>query len=127
MICIHGLIDINCPTCRMSAHTYPNMQIHDTRDKKNDLANLLFRPLNIEGEKRATLQEKMPKNNRLQKFRELTPISKAPFINQLPNFKNIMFSKRMQEIRINNPDKYKVAKKILLESPQWKFNEKDKK
>lgn len=117
MTCIHGLDEINCPTCCMIRHSIPDNAL-EVKVKKIRSFNPFFRQDSQEKE---------------QMLREIKPIH-APetpgiialnldqrLLTTLPEFKNEMFRKRMSEIDLSKSEKHGISKKISLESPEWKF------
>jgi len=120
MPCIHGLDEINCPTCRILKSTVPLNGIN--LKKTNFLkANDLLSKTNINVEKKI-IDEII-----LKKINPTPPnlISKPSFINEIPNFRNELFLERSKDLDLNKEDKYGITKKIPLESPEWKFEEED--
>jgi hypothetical protein len=127
MVCIHGLNEENCPICRLSKHTYPNKFLQNLKNIENPLRESLEQSIRTDFKKPPNLKKKLTSKNSFFHLRGITSFSKAPFINELPEFKNTMFIKRMNEIDINNPNKYQLSKKIPLESPDWKLKTEQKK
>jgi len=121
MVCIHGLDEENCPICRMSKHTYPSKYIQDLKDVENPLRESLKQSLRTDFKQPPNLKKKLTPKNSFSHIRGLTSFSRSPFINKLPEFKNTIFIKRMEEIDINNPNKYQLSKKMPLENPDWKL------
>jgi hypothetical protein len=120
MTCIHGLDEINCPTCRILKSNIPLRgislkktnfkQVSSPHSKKNrDLENRL-------------INEITSKKDGLQ---PPSFISKPGIINEVPNFRNELFKERFKDLDISQEDSYGITKKIPLESPEWKFEEED--
>jgi len=120
MPCIHGLDEINCPTCRILKSNVPLegislkktnfLQVNNPLSKKNrDLEKKLINEITS---KKVGLQ---PPNF----------ISKPGIINEIPNFRNELFLERFKNLDINKEDNCRITKKIPLESPEWKFEEED--
>jgi curved DNA-binding protein CbpA len=120
MPCIHGLDEINCPTCRILKSAAPLNGIklkklrfptfNDSISKKN---------LNLEKK----LIDEVSLKNRITRSPNL--ISKPTFINDVPNFRNELFLERSKELDISKEDNYGITKKIPLENPEWKFDEEE--
>lgn len=120
MTCIHGLDEINCPTCRILKSSVP---LNGISSKKSILPtfNMLLSRKKINHEKEL-IDELTPlkKNIHHPNF-----ITKPSFINEIPNFKNKLFLERSKELDISKEDNYGITKKIPLESSEWKFEEEE--
>ncbi|MBY9007800.1 MAG: hypothetical protein KGD63_13745 [Candidatus Lokiarchaeota archaeon] len=121
MPCNHGLDEINCPICRIANHTTPKNLIRENKIRINPLKqeNQIFKD-NIS--EKILFNERLSRNHSLSELKIIKPIKTAPFLNEIPDFKNKMFMKRLQEIDLKNPDKFGISNKNSLESPEWKFN-----
>ncbi len=122
MPCIHGLDEINCPTCRTAKSTLPINVINRIKTPNIKIGNPFFN-----------------KNNRLDRkiAGEITtkrldiinppvsPISKPFLINEIPSFENKILLDRFQELDLSKEDNFGISKKIPLENPEWKFEEED--
>ncbi len=122
MSCIHGLNEINCPTCRIVKHSIP----HESLSLKN---NSNLNPINpifnrFLKRKEDLYGEIMPKRAKLNSF-SINLVPKPNLLNGIPKFKNAMFLERMKEIDISKADLFNISKKIALESPEWKFEDKE--
>ena len=120
MTCIHGLDEINCPTCRILKSTIP------LKELKLKKINFL-KADDLLSNKRVNLEKKLIEEITLKKSNPHPPnlISKPRFINEIPNFKNELFLERSKALDIVKEDNYGITKKIPLESPEWKFEEED--
>jgi hypothetical protein len=120
MTCIHGLDEINCPTCRVLRSSMP---LNGISSKKSIFPTF------------KTLLSRKKINHEKEIIDELTPlkrninppniITKPSFINEIPNFKNKLFLERSKELDISKDDNYGITKKIPLESPEWKSEEEE--
>lgn len=122
MPCIHGLDEINCPTCRTIRSTLPN----NVPNKKDSPYLKIENPFFNKNER---LNEKISKEITAKKLNITHPslnfISKPTFINEIPNFENKMFLDRFKELDLSKEDNFGISKKIPLESPEWKFEEEE--
>ena len=122
LICIHGLDEINCPTCRIIRFTLPK-SFHDIkRNPFLKIENPLFRKNYNSGQK--ILKELFPKHIS-SNLNPTNLISRPNLINEIPSFKNEILLERLKELNLAKFDKFGVDKKIPLENPEWKF-EKEK-
>jgi len=119
MTCIHGLDEINCPTCRIIRSSTPLKGISLKKINFFNASNSLSRNINLEKKliEEITLKKSNPHPPNL--------ISKPRFINEIPNFKNELFLERSKALDIVKEDNYGIIKKIPLENPEWKFEEED--
>ena len=122
MTCIHGLDDINCPTCRILRSTLPINKLHAKKEQFLKIENPFFR-------KNSNLNEDLI-NELTNKRKSLVPrslnlIPKPNLINEIPNFENKMFLERLGELDLSKGDILGIPKKIPLEDPEWKFEEED--
>ncbi len=126
MPCIHGLDELNCPICKITDYTIPE-KLNNSKNVRNNP----LKPGNHIFDKKITeksiFQDRFKKKNDLFQLDLINPISNNPFLNELPNFKNKMFLKRLKDIDLKNPDKHGISKKMSLESPEWKINQNDDK
>lgn len=122
MPCIHGLDEINCPTCRTAKFTFPNKSISGFKTPNIKIGNPFF---NIDDR----LENKIAREITAKKVNMIhppvSPISKPFLINEIPNFENKIFLDRFQELDISKEDNFGISKKIPLENPEWKFEEED--
>jgi len=120
MTCIHGLDEINCPTCRIIRSSIPLKGL--SVKKLNFLtAN------NFISKKKINLKNKVIDEITSKKSSSYPPnlITKPHFINEIPNFKDKLFLDRFKDIDITKEDNHEITKKIPLESPEWEFEETD--
>jgi hypothetical protein len=119
MPCIHGLDELNCPTCRILKATVPVKGINLKKTgflKANDLVS---KKINLENN---LIDEITSKKTNLP---PPSLISKPSFINDIPNFRNELFLERFKALDITKEDDYGFTKKISLENPEWDFEEED--
>ena len=119
MLCIHGLDETNCPTCRILKSTVP---LKGISFKKTNFLNIndLITKKNINLEKKLIEEITSKKGTSPPNL-----ISKPLLINQVPNFKNEFFLERFKDLDISKEDKYGITKKIHLENPEWEFEEEE--
>jgi len=119
MMCIHGLDENVCPTCRILKSTAPKDLLSIKRPSFSHIENPFFK-------KNAKLSDEISKEIIPNKLKGFSPsLQKPPLINQIPSFKNKLFLERTKELNISNDDTFGISKKIQLESPEWKFEEED--
>ncbi len=120
MTCIHGLDEINCPTCRISRSTLPIKKLKAKRERFVKIENQYFKKnshLKEELENELTNKRINPTHNKFNL------IPKPKLINEIPDFKNKMFLERLKELDLDKGDILGIPKKIPLENPEWKFKE----
>ena len=118
MTCIHGLDEINCPICRMTVSSMPITSI----DSKNPHYNELKPHFHRNEDKSAIVNDIVPKILQSKAQFDLNHVKNIPearLLNQLPNFENDMFIKRLNELDLNKSDVFKISKKIEIENPEW--------
>lgn len=124
MTCIHGLDEINCPTCRILKSTAPNNLINTSR-----LYNDELKPLNLHYKQYITEKDDFSKDlipNKVNiKFNSINPFPKPKLLNEIPNFKNKMLSDRLKEIEVSKSDVFGISKKVTLESPEFKLEKEE--
>jgi hypothetical protein len=120
-ICIHGLNSVNCPICRIEKHTYPDQHLKNIKNKDNPLLESLHQSVNIDIIENTPMKNKLDQKGPISDLKIITPHVHSPLVKKLPDFKNRIFMKRMEEIKQNNPDKFGISKKISLKSPKWKL------
>ena len=120
MTCIHGLDEINCPTCRILKSTTPLKELRPNNKDFLKIKHPLFK-------NNRDLDEKLISEITSKKkgLHSPTFISKPRFINEIPNFRNEFFYERVKELDLTKVENYKISKKLLLENPEWKFEEED--
>jgi len=121
LICIHGLDEMNCPTCRIIKSTLPKNILDTNNNAFLKIENPLFRKNYRDDQE--IFKELLPKKVN-SNSNPINLISRPNLINEIPNFKNKMFSERLNELDLTKFDKFGICKKSPLESPEWKF-EKD--
>jgi hypothetical protein len=120
MPCIHGLDEINCPTCRILNSTVPLKGINSKKTNFPKAIDLLSRK-NIKHEKKLIDEIKIPKSNHNPPILLLKP----SLLNEIPNYRNELFLERFKDLDIGKEDNYGIMKKIPLQNPEWKFEEED--
>ncbi|MFX1274852.1 MAG: hypothetical protein ACFFBP_14605 [Promethearchaeota archaeon] len=123
MICIHGLDDNNCPICRINASTIPKDSIKIYELHVNELKPY-YHESTLKADTVDKINSKTNRHKSLLKMTSINPVPEAKTLNELPNFENKMFQERLNELSFDKSDKIKLLKKISLESPEWKFEEK---
>ncbi|MFX1312900.1 MAG: hypothetical protein ACFFHD_09835 [Promethearchaeota archaeon] len=119
MTCIHGLDEINCPTCRILKSTIPKNLLSIKNPPFLHIENPFFK-------KNAKLNVKISRDiNPKRSNGFIIPLQKPPLINQIPNFQNKLFLERTKEIDISKVDIFGISKRIQLESPEWQFEKED--
>ncbi|MFX1500908.1 MAG: hypothetical protein ACFFDH_08090 [Promethearchaeota archaeon] len=118
MTCIHGLDEINCPTCRILKSTTPLEKLNQNSKEFLKIKHPLFK-------NNRTLDENLIKEITPKKYVQQFPniISKPHSINEIPEFRNKFFYERIKELDLSKEDNYKIRKRISLENPEWKFEE----
>ncbi len=118
MLCIHGLDESNCPTCRILKSTVP---LKGISFKKTNFLNIndLFSKKNI------NLEKKLKDEITSKKGSSVNSRINTLLINQIPNFRNEFFLKRFKYLDISKEDKYGITKKMHLENPEREFEEED--
>ena len=124
MPCIHGLDEINCPTCRIISSSIPKsfFKIKELYDNELKPYNPHFEQFNIEKEdfvKDLKPKKGTPDSNLLHN------LPKPNLLNETPNFKNNLLLNRLKELDITNSDIYKRSKKIALKSPELKLEKEE--
>jgi len=122
MTCVHGLDDINCPTCRIVKSTLPNNFLNKLKSPNLKIGNPYFKSND-------RLNEKISREITAKKFGTKHPslnlISKPTFINEIPNFGNKMFQDRLKELDLSREDNFGISKKNPLRSPEMQFEEEE--
>lgn len=121
MPCIHGLDEINCPTCSTMKSLIP--ENHIKLNNRNLKPKSHFNKLYF-NKKDKLFNELIPNKAKLTS-NLINIIPKPNLVNEIPNFENKMFKDRLKEIEISKSDLFGISKKIPLESPEWKFEEED--
>ncbi|MFX1568923.1 MAG: hypothetical protein ACFFCV_11225 [Promethearchaeota archaeon] len=120
MTCIHGLDELNCPTCRIIRSTTPLNGI--------SLKNINFlKPNEMVSKKNLNLNEKLIDEIKINKTNSYPPnlILKPKFINEIPDFRNKLSLDKFEEFDISREDNYGIRIKIPLENPEWDFEEEE--
>ena len=120
MTCIHGLDEINCPTCRVLKSTVPINKLSPKSTNFLKIEHPTFK-------NNTNLGQKLRNEILSEKTSLKSPnfISKPRFINEIPNVRNELFFERVKELDLVKEDNHGISKKIPLESPEWKFEEED--
>ena len=120
MTCIHGLDELNCPTCRVIRTSVPLGGISLKRSNFLNANELVMK-------KKIDLDQKLIDEIKINKTIPHPPnlISKPKFINEIPNIRDKIFSERIKDLDNSREDNYGITKKIPLEKPEWKFEEED--
>lgn len=121
MPCIHGLDEINCPTCRITIFTLPKNAIKFNSQTRIKSEYPFFIGNSKENENLINdLKPILPEMHK----NSINLISTPKILNQLPNFQNKMLLDRMKEIGISKSNIFKLLKENDLASPEWKpYNE----
>jgi len=118
MTCIHGLDEINCPTCRTAKSTFPNKAIRGIKTPNIKIRNPFFN-------KNDRLGHKLAREINVKRLDiippPISPITKPFLINEVPNFENKILLDRFQELDISKEDNFGISKLVPLENPEWKF------
>ena len=113
MPCIHGLDEINCPTCRISNSVLPKTDL--VRDNTN---NDFLKPMNPHFVKYVKLNAEFENTVKISqdhfKFNLIKPIPTPKLINDIPQFENQFFNKQYSELKIESFDNFQVVKKTEL-------------
>lgn len=120
MLCIHGLEEANCPTCRILKSTVP---LRGISFKKTNF----LKAIDLIPKKNLNLEKKLKEDIISKKDISRPPvlISKPFLINEVPNFRNKLFLERFKNLDISKEDNFGITKKIPLESPEWEFEEEE--
>ena len=124
MPCIHGLDEINCPTCRLMRFTLPKnaIKIDNLYNKSLKSGYPLFKAKSREYD--TLINETTPTFPDLHKS-SINIIPTPRLLNKLPSFENKALLDRLGEIEISKSDIFKISKRDSLASPEWKIEEKD--
>ena len=124
MPCIHGLNEINCPTCRTVKSSVPENLL-----KINKLYNKDLKPYNPHFVQYNTKNEDFLNDLRPQKEHLNLNISdaflKPNLLNEIPNFKSNLLLDRLKELDITNSDIYEISKRRSLKSPELKLEKEE--
>ncbi|UCC18598.1 MAG: hypothetical protein JSV62_10875 [Promethearchaeota archaeon] len=120
MTCIHGLDEINCPTCRIINSTLPMKRIKLKETNFLKATDLVHR-------KNLDLENNLINELGLKKINPNPPnlIRKPLSINEIPNFQNELFLKKSRDLDLVKKDNQGISKKITLESPEWNFEDEE--
>ncbi|MFX1375280.1 MAG: hypothetical protein ACFFA0_05665 [Promethearchaeota archaeon] len=122
MPCIHGLDEINCPTCRTIKSTLPNNSFSEIRTPYIKVGNPFF-------DQKVRINNQIAEELAFKRLNNINPpinlVSKPYLINEIPNFENKMLRNRFQELDLSKDDNFGIAKKIPLENPEWQFEEEE--
>lgn len=124
MPCIHGLDEINCPTCRIVNFSLPIVQ-----EKIKNLRDNPLKPKNPANAKDSSTKKNFEKDLIKNKLPDIpnfvNTISTPTLLNALPDFQSKMFLERLKELDITKSNALGFIKKISLESPEWKFEKEE--
>ncbi|MFW9940498.1 MAG: hypothetical protein ACFFFT_05615 [Candidatus Thorarchaeota archaeon] len=120
MPCIHGLDEINCPTCRIIKSTLPINSIKSMKSPALKIESPFFRSDNRLQDK---VLKEITKNKMEINHPSLNLIAKPTLLNEIPNFENKILLERAKELDISKDDNFGITKRISLENPEWKFEE----
>ncbi len=120
MTCIHGLDEVNCPTCRIIRSSLPLKAISPKETNVLDVDRFISK-------KKLNLEKKLIDEITPKKIYAHPPnfVLKPKLINEIPNFKDRLFNERFENLDISKEDNYGITKKIPLENPEWEFEEED--
>jgi hypothetical protein len=126
MTCQHGFDEVNCPICRMSNHTKPEKVIQKAKSTNAHPLNQhehFLKQFLEEKEQELDKKKDKPSNDKSLDLGSKQSFGPSPSLNKLPNFRNKMLLKRLNEIEPNSLSKFDLSKKVSLENPGWKFGE----
>jgi len=124
MPCIHGLDDINCPTCRIMKFSLPknNNKINELYTNSLKLGSPFFKLNSKENENFVneikTILPDLHKNF-------INIISTPSLLNKLPSFENKMLLERLGEIEVSKSDVFNLSETSSLANPEWKVKKED--
>jgi len=124
MPCIHGLDDINCPTCRIMKFSLPknNNKINELYTNSLKLESPFFKLNSKENEN--FVYEIKPILPDLHK-NSINRISTPRLLNKLPSFENKMLLERLGEIEVSKSDVFNLSETTSLANPEWKVKKED--
>ncbi|MFX1343739.1 MAG: hypothetical protein ACFFBC_14765 [Promethearchaeota archaeon] len=122
MPCIHGLDEMNCPTCRIIKSTLPINSIKSMKSPALKIESPFFRSDNRLQDK---VLKEITKNKMEINHPSLNLIPKPTHLNEIPNFENKILLERANELDISKDDNFGITKRISLENPEWKFEEEE--
>ena len=124
MPCIHGLNEINCPTCRTVKSSVPENLLKINKLYNNDLKpyNPHFVQYNIDNED--FLKDLRPQKEHLN-LNISDAFLKPNLLNETPNFKSNLLLDRLKELDITNSDIYEISKRRSLKSPELKLEKEE--
>jgi len=124
MPCIHGLDDINCPTCRIMKFSLPknNNKINELYTNSLKLESPFFKLNSKENENFVNeIKPILPDLHKNSINRILTP----RLLNKLPSFENKMLLERLGEIEVSKSDVFNLSETTSLANPEWKVKKED--
>lgn len=121
-MCIHGLVDNNCPICRINASTIP-IESNKIKNVHHNELKPYFHDSKLNSDITNNIVPKIYHHNDSLEMNVINPIPEVKILNKLPNFKNRMFLERLNELNLDKSDIFDLVKKESLESPEWKFEE----
>ena len=124
MPCIHGLDDINCPTCRIMKFSLPknSNKINESYTNSLKLESPFFNLNSKENEN--FVNEIKPILLDLHK-NSINRISTPRLLNKLPSFENKMLLERLGEIEVSKSDFFNLSETTSLANPEWKVKKED--
>ncbi|MFX0188276.1 MAG: hypothetical protein ACFE8A_11140 [Candidatus Hodarchaeota archaeon] len=124
MPCIHGLDEINCPTCQKVKSSVPENLLKINKLYNNELKpyNPHFEQYNIENED--FLKDLRPQKEYLN-LNISNAFPKLNLLNEIPNFKSNLLLDRLKELDITNSDIYEISKRRSLKSPELKLEKEE--
>jgi len=123
MPCIHGLDEINCPTCRIIRFTLPQNGIKiDSQTKLK--AEYPFFQANSKDEE--TLIKELKPNLPAMHKHSINMLSPPNLLNKLPDFENRTLLERIEQIGVSKSNIFDLSKKHEIASPELKLNKEEK-
>jgi len=123
MPCIHGLDEINCPTCRIIRFTLPENEIK-IKSQTTIKAEYPFFQANSKDEENL-IKELRPNLPAMHKH-SINMLSPPNLLNELPNFENRMLLERIKQIGVSKSSIFDLSKKHDIASPELKLNKEEK-
>jgi len=124
MPCIHGLDEINCPSCRIMKSSLPkyNNKINELYTNSLKSESPFFKINSKENEN--FVNEIKPILPDLHK-NSINLISTPSLLNKLPSFENKMLLERLGEIEVFKSDFFNLSETTSLANPEWKVKKED--
>lgn len=122
MPCIHGLDEINCPTCRSIKATLPINSLNHIKNPNLKIGNPFFSD-------KTRINDQIIEELNTKEFKTLkppvSPLQKPFLINEIPSFENQLLNKRIREIDLSKDDNFGISKRISLEKPEWQLEKEE--